>query len=546
MDRPDARFLILSTLAVGLAGTLRVSAEPAAQLPDPTSLEAQNAVIGEIIFERENVFDLSDPREDKGLFRLANRIHIVTRESTIQKQLLVASGDRYSKRLADESERILRQNKYINEAEIQPVKTADGGVDLKVTTRDLWSLSTEISLARSGGENRTRFGLEESNLLGRGQLLSFMREDDVDRESTSIAFADHHIGRSWVSTTLHYSDNSDGNSHLFSVVRPFYALDARWSAGGWTFGDDREEPLYALGDPAAEYRKKRDYASLFGGWSKGLHDGSVRRWTIGVVHDDSRFSTSTNPSLPSVVPADRKHVYPFVGLEIIEDEFEASRNHDQIGMTEDFLMGTRFAASLGWSDTSFGANQDALIYNASASRGFGKLEEKAWLVSARASGRLESGDSRNTAFTLRARYYRTQSEKRLFYASVSGTAGHAPDLDNLVKLGGDTGLRGYPLRYQNGDSKMLVTLEQRYFTDWYPWRIARVGAAVFADVGRVWGENPLGEPDLGWLKDVGVGLRFALTRSSSRRVIHVDLAFPLDGDPTLDSVQILLESRSSF
>ncbi len=214
MGRPDSRFLILSTLAVGLAGTLRVSAEPAAQLPDTTSLEAQNAFIGEIIFEPENVFDLSDPKEDNWVFRLANRIHIVTREGTIRKQLLLASGDRYSKRLADETERILRQNKYIHDADIQPEKFENGVVDLKVTTRDLWSLAPEISFARGGGENRTQFGLEESNLLGRGQLLSFLHADDVDRKSTRIGFADHHIGRSWVSTTLRYSDNSDGNSHL--------------------------------------------------------------------------------------------------------------------------------------------------------------------------------------------------------------------------------------------------------------------------------------------------------------------------------------------
>jgi hypothetical protein len=29
-------------------------------------------------------------------------------------------------------------------------------------------------------------------------------------------------------------------------------------------------------------------------------------------------------------------------------------------------------------------------------------------------------------------------------------------------------------------------------------------------------------------------------------VFHLDIAFPLDGDPTIDEVQILLESKSSF
>jgi hypothetical protein len=29
-------------------------------------------------------------------------------------------------------------------------------------------------------------------------------------------------------------------------------------------------------------------------------------------------------------------------------------------------------------------------------------------------------------------------------------------------------------------------------------------------------------------------------------VVHIDVAFPLDGDPTIDSVQFLIESKRSF
>jgi len=48
------------------------------------------------------------------------------------------------------------------------------------------------------------------------------------------------------------------------------------------------------------------------------------------------------------------------------------------------------------------------------------------------------------------------------------------DLDNPVQLGGDNGIRGYPQRYQNGESKAVLMIEQRFFTDWYPFRLARV------------------------------------------------------------------------
>jgi hypothetical protein len=47
------------------------------------------------------------------------------------------------------------------------------------------------------------------------------------------------------------------------------------------------------------------------------------------------------------------------------------------------------------------------------------------------------------------------------------------------------------------------------------------------------------------MTDVGLGLRLALTRVSDR-VVHIDIAFPLNDDPTIDDVQFLIESRKSF
>jgi hypothetical protein len=60
-------------------------------------------------------------------------------------------------------------------------------------------------------------------------------------------------------------------------------------------------------------------------------------------------------------------------------------------------------------------------------------------------------------------------------------------------------------------------------------------------IGRTWGNNSLGRP-----KDVGFGLRLMLIRSSGRDVIHVDIAFPLDGDASIDELQFLVESKRSF
>ena len=376
--------------------------------------------------------------------------------------------------------------------------------------------------------------------------MQFTYAEDNERNSKAVSFVDEHVRQSRVALYAKYSDNSDGETQFLSVARPFYALDARWAAGGSLFADARETPLYIEGNEAAEFAHDRDYVSLFGGWSKGLRGRFARRFTYGVTYDENQFSPVEIPTLTVLLPENRKLVYPFLGFELVEDEFVTSQNKDQISRTEDFLMGRRVTATLGWSDESFGADRDAVVFSFSGSQGFGTLGENALLLSVQAQGRLESGDTRNAQVWLSARYYRRQSDKRLLFASISGSVGHSRDVDNPVFVGGRSGLRGYPINYQNGDSNLVATLEQRYYTDWYPWRLFRIGAAVFADVGRVWGPNPVGPERREWLTNVGFGLRLAPTRFSSTKVFHFDVATPLNGDDSIDSVQISFRAKRSF
>lgn len=521
-------------------------ARTAPDIPSGDTLEAMGATIGKIVLLKENVFDTSKPDEDKWLYRLANRWHIVTRDSVIRQQLLFREGDRYSQRLVEESARLLRRNIYLYTATVEPLRYDDGVVDIAVRTRDVWTLVPGFSVSRSGGENKTRVSLSEKNLLGRGASLRLSYVDDVDRESTTFEYSDANFGHSWVSLGLELSDKSDGSTTGLTVARPFYALDTRWSAGFRFLDDAREDRLYELGNEVAEYQHESDYYSAFGGWSTGLNDGWVRRWTAGIVYDDQRFSEVANPTLATALPENRRLVYPFIGLDILQDEFEITANRDQIGRPEDFYLGKRLTAMLGYADDSFGSDRNSIIYSVSASRGFGRINSKALLVSASASGRIDDGDSANAITGFGARYYNQISDKRLFFMTLDARAGHNLDLNNPIELGGDTGLRGYPLRYQVGDASALFTIEQRYFTDWYPFRLFRVGGAIFADIGRTWGDNPVGDDSIGWLRDVGIGLRLGPTRSGGDEVIHLDIAFPLDGDPSIDNVQILLESKSSF
>ena len=529
-----------------LAAVVAAADEQPASLK-PEQLEADGVAIGEIVLDRQNIFDLSNPKENNWIYRLANKWHVTTKDKVIRKQLLLLPGDLYSERLADESERLLRSNSYLYDASVTPVNRQEDSVDLKVSTRDVWTLWPVLTVSRSGGENKTTIGIEDINLLGRGQTFRYERTDDVDRTADTFEFKDRNLGSNWVSAHLSIADTSDGHSRFLSLLRPFYALDTRWSAGVTAFDDDRRTAFYELGDEVAEYQHAREQFTVFGGWSRGLRDGWVTRYTAGVVYDENVFTPVTAGTLPALVPADRKLVYPYFGIEFLQDRFEKTTNKNQIARTEDFFTGTQFSATLGWADAGLESDRDAILYTATFAKGFGSLDSRAILLRAAARGRQESGDTRNATLRVDARLYWKQSDKRAFYTTFKGIHGHALDADNVIVLGGDTGLRGYPLRYQTGDSRFLATVEQRYYWDWYPFRLVRVGGAIFADVGRTWGTSPDGSGSDGWLRDVGIGLRFASTRTGgNEKVFHLDLAFPLDGDASIDDVQILLESKRAF
>ncbi|MCZ8167051.1 BamA/TamA family outer membrane protein, partial [Silanimonas sp.] len=167
-------------------------------------------------------------------------------------------------------------------------------------------------------------------------------------------------------------------------------------------------------------------------------------------------------------------------------------------------------------------------------------------LSSALSTRWEDGSARDLKLTGSVRFYRETGRNRLFFVTVDGQYGHHLDLDNRSYLGGDSGLRGYPQRWAGGESFARFSVEQRYYTDWFPWRLFRVGGAIFADVGRTWGPDGLGSENPGVLASIGLGLRLSNARSAFARVIHVDFAVPLDSDPGLKKVQFLIEARREF
>ena len=515
-------------------------------LPSDAELEKSGAVIGVIRVDNKNIFDKNDPKDNKALFRLADKLHVRTRQGVILHQLLFKSGDRYSRHLIEESARILRTDRYFYDASIVPVHYHDGQVDMLVTTRDVWTLDPSFNFGRSGGTNSTGASLQEINLFGSGSVVSVGHQSAVDRSQSGVSFANAHAFGTWTSVNLNYSDLSDGSMRSAIINSPFYSLETHYAGGVVAQNDNHIDYLYDRGQVIDEFHDHGVFAEAYAGWSAGLQNGWVRRWSAGLTYDERRFDPVTSWTSVTLLPQERKFVYPWIRFDLLQNDYIKLENHDQIGRTEDFFLGTNITLRLGWADSAFGSRRSALLFQAAAGHGLMLSDSSTILLTSVFTGRVENGTLYNGVLDGAIRYYLQESRRWLFFTTLHAANGWRLDVENQLLLGGDNGLRGYPLRYQNGTGRALFTVEERYFSDLYLFRLFRVGAAVFFDAGHTWGPAPLAAPSLGLLEDAGFGLRFGNSRSGFGNVVHVDVAFPLNGSSSINKVQFIVQTQTSF
>ncbi|MBK7902313.1 MAG: BamA/TamA family outer membrane protein [Proteobacteria bacterium] len=255
----------------------------------------------------------------------------------------------------------------------------------------------------------------------------------------------------------------------------------------------------------------------------------MRRWTAGATYRQKQFAEVVGSALGGPLPEDIELAYPWLGFDVVEDVYEERTNQDRIERTEDVLLGLRAGGRIGYAAESLGSDRDALMVSAYAQNGWDFGRERSMFVTTAATGRVENDGLRMACCRPEPGTTRVPRTTRSSSRQVNGVVTDELDADQQLLLGGEEGLRGYPLRYQAGTSRALLTLEERYYTGWYPFRLFHVAGAAFFDMGRTWGTDVTGATSDGWLKDVGIGLRLGSSRSAFGNVIHIDLAFPLDG-----------------
>lgn len=504
--------------------------------------------IGTVSLSVNNIFNPRDPAETTWLHKLGNQLHIQSREKIIRQQLLFHSGSPYDPQKLKETERILRQRRYIKSAEVRAIEVCGDKVNVQVTTWDRWTFTPSVEFGRTGGENSTSFDIEEQNLLGLGKYFRYLQEKNVDRITRELNYVDEQFLGSWKTLDLSLHHNSDGNGHRIELAQPFFSLDSRQAWKINTASQEGDVFLYEKGKVADRFHQRGDSHEISYGWSDGLESRgsgaeshSVSRYRLGWFYRKDDFSPVPNVSRGEVAD-DRLLNYPWISYQHLNERFIKIQNLTLMDSIDDVALGHDLTVLLGVSPKGLGSDSDYIITDIAYQRGLQPTPRQLLQLSLRQTNVFGSGSQHDSALKALGSWHFFRRSRRSYVLSAQWESHTHLSRDQQILLGGDSGLRGYPLRYQSGTRKFLLSAEGRHQHRWYPLHLVQFASAVFVDAGSAW--NAGEDPDI--LADVGIGTRIFPTHASGKTVIHIDLAFPLHAPDGISGVQFVVETKQAF
>ena len=483
---------------------------------------APGAVIGVIEIDRREVFD----DRTGGVFafhRMANRVHVRTREQVVRRELLFATGDTVDRELIEQTERNLRGLSFLRDARVETVDVdADGDgrperVDVRVTTWDRWSLSPRVDFEQVEDRTKWELGASERNLLGFGKTVIASRRVNLDRTIDRVIYHDPQLAGSLVRMQASVANLSDGHDQFLALGRSYLSLRDRWSVTGSARRFAQTDPLYedGLEVDRLDHRGRAGDLEVGRALSRGdthalrLH-GAYRVRAAEVGTEQRRFGIAE------------------VGLRSVSHRFVRLTHVNQFERTEDFNLGAESHATLGLSSAALGGAPGGALFLAAGHRqGLRFRDDHFVVLGIGAGGRRERAAWRNVQVAANLRYLRKHTARTALVGKMDYLHGHRLDPEVQLRLGADSGLRGYPNRQFNGTRSLLLTAEERWFLADDVGQLLSIGVAAFVDSGYVW---PADRPvDLSDLKtSVGVSLLLGSHRLASRGGVRFDLGYGLD------------------
>lgn len=467
----------------------------------------------------------------------ARALHQTTRTELIRRFLLLSHGDHCSELRRAESERILRAQPFIADADVYAVPNDEGGVDIEVRTSDETSVVFGGSV-RARAPNLTSLLVGNANLGGQGVYASLSWSDGAGfRDAVGARLIDHQfLGRPWI-LGLEAERASLGSSWKVDAAHPFLtdlqriAWRARTEhARGYT---ELREPngarpgillerglvdvgaIVRVGDPGR--------LNLFGFSVTGIDERTGDQLTLA----DTGVLREVGPAPDAYVPHRVMRLNALVGKRDIT--FVRVEGLDALTASQDLPVGFQVGALIGRSVPIFGVRDDDAIVAGDLYVG-STTGPSTIRLQLQGEARRSGGENKwdGVLTTGRLTHYLAFNARHHNQTSIDWSGGFRQRTPFQLLLGTpDGGIRGYEESTYAGGQRLVARTEERY-TIGNALGAADVGFAAFADVGKQWaGDVPFGVTTP-VKASLGVSLLAAVPPRSAR-VWRADLAFPLTG-----------------
>lgn len=514
---------------------------------EQSDVSTRTWTVESIRFERHPIFETS-PENTVWFHRFANTYHEITTEQTIRNDLWFGEGTEVTLAQLAENERLLRSRKYLRNASIDIicVNPQNHSVQLRVQTWDNWSLLPKISLGHSGGATKTGLGLAEDNLFGSGTQALMEYRADAERSGYQLKLASDNLFGTFWQSSARYSSNSDGESYQFELAKPFYQLQSADSYRIDVNKDIKTITEYAYGEAWRDYQSKLQALELETGWRIAGDDQFAVRLLTGTMLQDQHFTPLTTDF--QSIPANRNRSEVYMAWQFEQANYRELSNIYMFNRVEDLNFGWQVQLHLGRMDAAVGAYDQGWHFAVNLQKNL-ELTDNSWLFWQATAERwhftlLKS----STRWSSDLRYVHHVTDRQQLIATASARIADDLERDERYTLGGDEGMRAFPLYYQTGNKAVTGAIEYRYITPWSIYQLLDVAFAGFIDTGRAW-DNPDAAPgpDLEkTLYGAGFGVRLLPNHTSRGSMISIDLTRPFSDNPELSGWRWRVIARKPF
>lgn len=504
-----------------------------------------------ITFKPQTIFDINE-EGFTFLHRWANAIHIDTKIVTLENEATFFIN-KCTKTFADmaELERHLRSRRFLRDAE---VSTDEDVKKITITTWDNWSLMPTVSFGRKGGMNTYSFGIKERNLLGLGIDTEIESYRNTQRSGYKLHAIIPLFQKQNTSVKLSFADNDDGQQRSLFLDKIFASFHTKTAYHLGFNEESRNDTLFQNNQDHSVFGHDVSFKEGSYAWLNFNDDSRLLRYRLGITQDNNTFSERSseqssdlaNLTLTNVQPKDRDLLYPWIAFEYIEKDFRKLTNVHLITQIEDFNHGWQINSSLGIGNGNKEESAWA-VWKMRVKKGFNLHDNALLLLDLALANDIYQERGNRLLVKVSGEYFYQLNKNWGFYLSNNNVASTNQYLDQPVTMGGNTGLRGFPLQYQHGKNSIKLTSEIRYYPQINLFKLFDLAGVAFVDAGRTYGESTVKNIEEGWLGSAGLGLRLHSPHSGGNYpIIHIDFAFPQSDNLDINRFEIRVQAKKSF